>query len=262
MTGRYRMSRTDRPPSAEFDLTSTDGLRLACARWTAADLSAAWRRLRMAWVNTSGGTSASSKPRAATRFYKRLIPRAERIWKEYLDEQAKGRPSVLPVWQELAVHDDPDPIPLRIRHPLQRHLVIDGAHDAVAKLLVDQLLPRRPVDLHQLVEAVDGRVDRDRGVQRPAHRHHLKQRHLVVGEPEKLRRLLRLLLVHRHLSEERRRRPHGAPAHLLGDLRPGEAFLQLGCQHLLRQLGSSHCAASRAGCRSVVRGASLPAPLR
>src|SRR6266446_6037232 len=33
MTGRYRMSRSDRPPSAELDLTSTDGLRLACARW-------------------------------------------------------------------------------------------------------------------------------------------------------------------------------------------------------------------------------------
>ena len=24
------------------------------------------------------------------RFYERIIPRAERIWKEYLDEQAKG----------------------------------------------------------------------------------------------------------------------------------------------------------------------------
>ena len=32
-----------------------------------------------------GGDKASD-----TRFYKRIIPRAERIWKEYLDEQAKG----------------------------------------------------------------------------------------------------------------------------------------------------------------------------
>src|SRR5258706_1962326 len=56
------------------------------------------------------------------------------------NESRLPRASVLPVRQELAVHHDPDPIPLRVRHPFQRHLVIDGAHDAVAELLVDQLL--------------------------------------------------------------------------------------------------------------------------
>src|ERR1700761_8742118 len=41
---------------------------------------------------------------------------------------------------------------------LDVELEVDGADDAVAELLVNQRLQRRTVDLHHLVEAVDGRI--------------------------------------------------------------------------------------------------------
>src|SRR5260370_17438575 len=86
----------------------------------------------------------------------------------YTDSNAEGRlPSTLPekelvrlVPQELARHADPDPVALLVGLALHGHVEVDGAHDAVAELLLDQFLPGRAVDLHQLVEPGDQRIDR------------------------------------------------------------------------------------------------------
>jgi hypothetical protein len=58
---------------------------------------------------------------------------------------------------------------------LERHLEIDGAHDAVAELLVNQFLDGRAVDLDQLVKTIDGRVDRRRLLEPSAHRNGLQK---------------------------------------------------------------------------------------
>src|SRR5487761_1533364 len=70
--------------------------------------------------------------------------------------------SIFLVWQELAAEGQLDAVALRIGLALDRHIEIDGAHHAVAELLLDQLLPGGALDLHQLVEAVDQGVGRNR----------------------------------------------------------------------------------------------------
>src|SRR5690349_12058029 len=66
--------------------------------------------------------------------------------------------SPLAVREKLAVHGDHHAVALRVVAALHVHLEVNSAHDPVAKLLLDQRLERGPVDLHDLVEAVDQRV--------------------------------------------------------------------------------------------------------
>src|SRR5690606_1862440 len=70
------------------------------------------------------------------------------------------------VGQELARHHDVDAIAATVRLALEVHLEVDGAHDPVAELFMDQRLERRAVDIDQFIEAVDQRVRRDRRRQR------------------------------------------------------------------------------------------------
>ena len=53
------------------------------------------------------------------------------------------------------MHGDLHAIALGIGNLVDVHLEVDGAHDSVAHLLVNQLLQRRAVDLNDLVEPVD-----------------------------------------------------------------------------------------------------------
>jgi hypothetical protein len=60
--------------------------------------------------------------------------------------------------QEFARHGDLDTVALGVGLALDLHVEVDRRHDAVAEFLLDQRLPGRAVDQHQLVEAVDQRV--------------------------------------------------------------------------------------------------------
>src|SRR5205814_8423175 len=60
----------------------------------------------------------------------------------------------------LSLHDALPIFALGIGQTLHHHVEIDRRHDAVAIFLLDQRLPRRPVDHHQFVEAVDQGIDR------------------------------------------------------------------------------------------------------
>ena len=62
---------------------------------------------------------------------------------------------------ELAAHDDLHAVALRIRLARKVHREVDGAHDAVAELLVDECLEGRSVNVDQFVEAIDQRVGRN-----------------------------------------------------------------------------------------------------
>src|SRR5215470_1719447 len=69
-----------------------------------------------------------------------------------------GRPrsrSVFLIWEEFAAEGELDAVAFRVGLTLDTHIEIDRAHDAVTELFLDQFLPGRPVDLDQLVEAVD-----------------------------------------------------------------------------------------------------------
>jgi hypothetical protein len=59
------------------------------------------------------------------------------------------------VGEELARHAKPDPVALGIWFTFDLHLEIDRAHDAIAKLLLDECFPSRPVGLDQFMETVD-----------------------------------------------------------------------------------------------------------
>jgi hypothetical protein len=50
--------------------------------------------------------------------------------------------SVLPIWKELSAQFDPHTIPIGIGLTGQVHSEVDGTHDAVPELLLDQLLQR------------------------------------------------------------------------------------------------------------------------
>src|SRR5215218_5307611 len=69
------------------------------------------------------------------------------------------------VGQELALIGDPDAVALGVLDPFQIHLEVDGAHDAVAKLLMDQGLYSGAVDLRNFVYPVDGGVHGNVGVE-------------------------------------------------------------------------------------------------
>src|SRR3954466_9827940 len=67
---------------------------------------------------------------------------------------------------------------------LEREVERDRAHDAVAEILVDQRLERRPVHLEDLVEAVDRRIGRRKRVERAPCRDLLEDCRCVVGQLE------------------------------------------------------------------------------
>src|SRR5262245_26864061 len=62
------------------------------------------------------------------------------------------------VFEELAGHNDADAVAIWVSLAREIEVEIDRTHDAVAKFFVDQFLQGRAVYLHDLVEAIDGRI--------------------------------------------------------------------------------------------------------
>ena len=69
--------------------------------------------------------------------------------------------SPLFVRQKLAAHGDFDPITFGIFNFVDIEREIDRAHDAITKMLLDDILQRHAIDLHDLVEAIDQGIGGD-----------------------------------------------------------------------------------------------------
>ena len=84
----------------------------------------------------------------------------------------KGGPHFSPflVWKKLAAHRDLHPVTGWVFHFVDIHGEVDGAHDAIAELLLDHILEWQAVHLHDLVEAVDQGVGWDYWVEATLHR--------------------------------------------------------------------------------------------
>ncbi len=120
------------------------------------------------------------------------------------------------------------------------HLEVDGAHDAVAELLVDQLLEGRAVNVDELVEAVDQRIGRHGGGQCAFVRHHLQQLHGRGVEVEQRANHSGLFGTEGHLAQASGGHPLLALAHGLGHVRPVQAFGNLGSDDGLGHVVAIH----------------------
>ena len=152
---------------------------------------------------------------------------------------APGR-SIALVGEELAVEHDDDAVAVGVRLARDVHGEVDGAHDPVAELLLDQALDGGPVDLDQFVEAVDEGVGGDGLSEAAAVGRHGQPLGFLVREVEDGGGGLRLGFVHGHLAEQRAGRPLLGIAHFLGDFGPGQALGQLGGDDLFGDFGSVH----------------------
>ena len=65
--------------------------------------------------------------------------------------------SVSLVRKELSGHADLHAVFIRVRFPLDLHIEIDRAHDAIAELFFDQRLPGCPIGLDEFMKTVDER---------------------------------------------------------------------------------------------------------
>src|SRR5271166_1626375 len=140
-----------------------------------------------------------------------------------------SRFSVLLIWEEFAAQGQLHAVAFGIGLAFDRHVEIDRTHDAVAELLLDQLLPSRAVDLHELIETVDQRVRRHRARQRAAIRDLLQQALFVSVEVEELGGAFGLLRAQLHLAHQCCGQIDRRAAADLGDDRlPGQALRALG----------------------------------
>jgi hypothetical protein len=80
---------------------------------------------------------------------------------------AADRPSSPLVGQEFAIQRDDHPVAAGIGFAPDVRAEVDRTHDAIAELLVDELLDGRAVNLDHLIEPVDRRVGRHCRLQRP-----------------------------------------------------------------------------------------------
>ena len=77
-----------------------------------------------------------------------------------------------------------EPAAVRIGHLLDIQLEVDGADDAVAKLLVHQRFQRGTVDLQHFIETINGRVGRHAAGNAAAQRDGLQQLHRFFIQPQ------------------------------------------------------------------------------
>src|SRR5215216_2103248 len=159
-------------------------------------------------------------------------------------------PRIMPlplVGQELAHVGDPDAVALRMLHPLQIHPEVNGAHDAIAELLVDQRLYGGAVDLRNLVNPVDGGIHRNVGVERSAHGDLLQRRRDLCPQPEHVAGCLRLFGAHWVLPKQGGSGPYLVPPDLLCELRKREPVLALRFEDPLDRFLPAHLTPPR-GC--------------
>src|SRR5690606_29090019 len=111
------------------------------------------------------------------------------------------RRAIAAVRQEFARQHHLHPIALRVRLSLDVHGEIDRTHDAIAELLMDELLDGRTVHADDLVPAIDQRVRGYRAGQRSLVRHNLQPGDGLVRQFEQLPQDLGLRLVEGHLTQ-------------------------------------------------------------
>src|SRR5262245_35765455 len=146
--------------------------------------------------------------------------------------------SPLLVRQKFAVIGHHDPIPFGIFYLLDVHLKVDGAHDTVPKHLVDERFNSRTVDLRDLVEPVDERINGYSTVERALHGHLLQRFSHLRTEPQDTRCGRSFVGRHGRLAHQGRSDPDLMPSHSFGNGLKGKFFGFLGSQ----DLNSSLCA--------------------
>jgi lysophospholipase L1-like esterase len=153
-----------------------------------------------------------------------------------------GRDSPL-VGKELPVECHDHAVASRVSHPADIQPEVDGAHDAVTELFVDEFFDRRAVHLKHLIEPVHRRIRRHGATQGPPGGLQLQSLPDVVIKIQHGRRRASFGLGHGLLPEQGGRRPGERPSHRLGKLRPrhaqpcfGRAYLRggliLGHRHI------------------------------
>src|SRR5690606_8687785 len=146
-------------------------------------------------------------------------------------------PLIALVGEKLAGQQYLQPVPLRIRLALDIDGNVDGAHDPVTELLVNQLLDGGAVHADDFVPAVDEWISGHGGGQCTFVGHDLQPGHRLVGQFEQVTQRLGLGLVEGHLAQtaggdKLLRQPHHlgnllpfkALAHLAGDDQTGNFF--------------------------------------
>lgn len=142
----------------------------------------------------------------------------------------QARPGHLP----LAPPRDDDPLrPVRVDLLLDVGREADGAHDAVAELLVQDGLVRVPVVLDDLVQAVDERLDGGHGPgPAPVRDGHELRGQRLPGEAQQAGQLVDVRRRGLRLPVEERRDGDLAAAEVPGDLLEGEVLFGLGGEEL------------------------------
>ncbi|MNR13919.1 hypothetical protein D3C85_1303570 [compost metagenome] len=104
------------------------------------------------------------------------------------------------------------------------HAEVDGAHDAVAKFLMDEFFDGGAVDIDQFVPAVDQRICRYGSGQRSFVGHDLQPRYRFIREAQDFADGFSLSFIESHLTQASCCSPFFGHAHGLGNLTPLEAF--------------------------------------
>jgi hypothetical protein len=102
--------------------------------------------------------------------------------------------------QELTAHDDAHPVAFGVGFALDVHGKVDGAHDAVAELFMDQLLDAAAIHADQFVETINQWVAGHGGGQRTFIRWHLQQAHGLGRQFQQGANLAGLLRLQAHLA--------------------------------------------------------------
>src|SRR5215475_6092854 len=148
------------------------------------------------------------------------------------------RPFDFPILQKFAVIGHHDPVPFGIFDLLDIHLKVDGAHDTVPEHLVDERFNSRTVDLRDLVEPVDERINGYSTVERALHGQLLQRFSHLRTEPQDTRCGRSFVGRHGRLAHQGRSDPDLMPSHSFGNGLKGKSFGFLGSQ----DLNSSLCA--------------------
>ena len=144
------------------------------------------------------------------------------------------------IGQEFAGQHHVHTVTLGIGFALNVHAEVDRAHDAVAKFFMDEFLDRGAINAHDLVPAVNQRVGRHRGRQRPLVGHHLQPFLFFSGQAEQLAQGFGLCGRGRHLPQAQRRGPLFGLTHFFGNRLPGHAFGHFGGDDFFRDVVAIH----------------------
>ena len=118
-------------------------------------------------------------------------------------------------------------VALRVGLAHDVHREINRAHDAVAKLVMDELLDGGAVHVDNFISAVDQWVGGHRSGKRAFVGHHLQPLLLFRVQAKNFANDLGLLGIQHHLAQAGGGGPFFAQAHFLGHRFPGDAFADL-----------------------------------